>query len=198
MATQMQFNRRSGNDRSATIAAAIKREVRAIDGVVDCRIMQRLDYPQYVINIDRTKSMDLVLTQVDVMKNIVSSVNNSIQFNKKNFWIDPVSHNQYYVGVQYREEQIQSIDTILDVPITSDAQKRPIPLRNVATVEMAKVPAEITHATLQPTIDLTMGVHGRDLGHVAHSDGQTRGSVLDNNLPQFLRSPHLRAYESED
>ena len=29
------------------------------------------------------------------------------------------------------------------------------------------MPAEITHTNLQPTIDLTMGVHGRDLGHVA-------------------------------
>src|SRR5262249_50066130 len=46
-------------------------------------------------------------------------------------------------------------------------QKKSIPLRNVATVHRANVPAEITHANLQPTIDLTMGVHGRDLGHVA-------------------------------
>ena len=30
-----------------------------------------------------------------------------------------------------------------------------------------EVPAEINHTNLQPTIDLTMGVHGRDLGHVA-------------------------------
>jgi multidrug efflux pump subunit AcrB len=29
------------------------------------------------------------------------------------------------------------------------------------------VPAEVTHSKLQPTIDLTMGVYGRDLGHVA-------------------------------
>ncbi len=29
------------------------------------------------------------------------------------------------------------------------------------------MPAEVTHTNLQPTIDLTMGVHGRDLGHVA-------------------------------
>src|SRR5207302_1304708 len=101
------------------------------------------------------------------MRNLVAALNSSIQFNKKNFWIDPVSHNQYYVGVQYPEEEIQSIDTVLDVPITSPTQKRPIPLRNMATVRRALVPAEITHTNLQPTIDLTMGVHERDLGHVA-------------------------------
>jgi multidrug efflux pump subunit AcrB len=71
------------------------------------------------------------------------------------------------VGVQYPEEEIQSVETVLDVPITSTAQKKSIPLRNVATVRRAEVPAEITHTTLQPTIDLTMGVFGRDLGHVA-------------------------------
>src|SRR5262249_6956306 len=87
--------------------------------------------------------------------------------NKKNFWIDPISHNQYYVGVQYPEEEIQSVETVLDVPITSRTQKTSIPLRNVATVHSATVPAEITHANLQPTIDLTIGVQGRDLGQVA-------------------------------
>ena len=41
------------------------------------------------------------LTQADVMKNVVAAFNSSIQFNKQNFWIDPVSKNQYFVGVQY-------------------------------------------------------------------------------------------------
>src|SRR5262249_6542046 len=83
------------------------------------------------------------------------------------FWIDPVKHNQYYVGVQYPEESIESVDTLLDVPINSPAQNKSIPLRNMATVQRAKVPAEIIHTDLQPTIDLTMGVQDRDLGHVA-------------------------------
>jgi multidrug efflux pump subunit AcrB len=129
--------------------------------------MQRLDYPQYVINIDRTKAAQLALTQTDVMKNVVASVNNSIQFNKRNFWIDPTTHNQYYVGVQYPEKDIKSLDTLMDIPITSPKQPNPIPLRNLATIDRNRVPAEVTHTNLQSTIDLTMGVHGRDLGHVS-------------------------------
>jgi multidrug efflux pump subunit AcrB len=149
------------------VAEKIQREVRQIDSVVDCRIMQRLDYPQYVINIDRTKAADLGLTQVDVMKNVVASVNNSIQFNKKNFWIDPVTHNQYYVGVQYPEQDIKSLDTLRDILITSPKQPTPIPLRNIAEIVHTVVPAEVNHTNLQPTIDLTMSVEGRDLGHVS-------------------------------
>ena len=140
---------------------------RKVNGVVDCRIIQRLDYPEYIIDVDRAKAADLGLNQDDVMKNVVAALNSSIQFNKRNFWIDPISHNQYFVGVQYPEEDIKSIDTLLDIPITSPVQKQPIPLRNIVSLRRANVPAEITHTNLQPTIDLTMGVDGRDLGHVA-------------------------------
>jgi len=149
------------------LAEAIRAEVNKVNGVVDSRILQRLDYPQYVVEVNQSAAANLGLTQVDVMKNLVAALNSSIQFNKKNFWIDPVTHNQYYVGVSYPEEDIESIETLLDIPITSTVQKKSIPLRNVATVREAKVPTEVTHTNLQSTIDLTMGVDGRDLGHVA-------------------------------
>jgi multidrug efflux pump subunit AcrB len=149
------------------LAEKIRDEVRQIDGVVDCRIIQRLDYPEYVIDVDQAKAAQSGLTQMGVMQNVVAALNSSIQFNKHNFWIDPVSHNQYFVGVQYPEQDISSVETLLDVPITSPRQPKAIPLRNVATVRPATVPAEIAHTNLSPTIDLTMGVQDRDLGHVA-------------------------------
>ena len=107
------------------IATAIKSEVKKIDGVVDARIIQRLDYPEYIIKVDRAKAADLGLIQADVMKNVVAAFNSSIQFNKKNFWIDPVSKNQYFVGVQYFEEDIKSIETLLDIPITTNRPDMP-------------------------------------------------------------------------
>ncbi len=149
------------------IAEEIQREVAGIEGVVDARILQRLDYPEYVIEVDRAKVADLKLNQAEVMKNVVAALNSSIQFHKKNFWIDPVSKNQYFVGVQYFEEDIDSVDTLLDVPITGLGQTKPIPLRNIATLRPDTVPTEVTHNNLRATIDLTMGVSGRDLGHVA-------------------------------
>ncbi|MBN9118838.1 MAG: efflux RND transporter permease subunit [Planctomycetes bacterium] len=153
--------------KARTVAERILAEVRPIDGVVDARIVQRLDYPQYELEIDQAKVSALGLSQLDVMQNVVSAFNSSVQFNKKNFWIDPKSSNQYFVGVQYPEGDITSVETLLDIPITGQGQSKPIPLRNVATLKRATVPAEINHTNLQATMDLTMGVHGRDLGHVA-------------------------------
>ena len=172
------------------LASAIKAEVESIPGVVDARIIQRLDYPEFMIDIDRAKAADLGLTQADVIQNVVAALNSSIQFNKKNFWIDPVSHNQYFVGVQYPEADIRSVETLLNIPITSPTQREPVPLRNVATIRRTQVPAEVNHTTLQPTIDLTMGVSGRDLGHVADDVSQ----VIEK-FGEPLSSGSWRPYE---
>jgi multidrug efflux pump subunit AcrB len=111
------------------------------------------------------------------MKNVIAATNSSIMYNKHSFWIDPKSGNQYFVGVQYPEHDFQTIDDILNIPITGNRQNKavPIPLRNVATIKTSKLPTEVHHVNLQPAIDLTMNVEGRDLGHV--SDDVAR--VLD-------------------
>ncbi len=146
------------------LAENIRQKVTQVEGVVDARIMQRLDYPEYIIDVNRAKAADLGLDQADVMRNVVAAFNSSIQFNKRNFWIDPLTHNQYFVGVQYPEKNIESIETLLDIPITSPVQDRPIPLRNIVSLRRTTVPAEVNHTNLQPTIDLTMGVSGATWG----------------------------------
>src|SRR5262249_8609826 len=45
------------------VAEVIEKDVRRVPGVVDCRIIQRLNYPQYVMNVDRAKATELGLTQ---------------------------------------------------------------------------------------------------------------------------------------
>lgn len=153
-------------EKARNVAQNIQKQIQSVPGVVDCHILQRLDYPEFIIDVDRAKAADLGLDQSDVMKNVVAAINSSVQFNKHNFWIDPVSHNQYYVGVQYPEGDITTVATLLDVPITSPVQKRTVPLRNIASLRRTSVPAEVTHTDLAPTIDLSLGVYGRDLGHV--------------------------------
>jgi multidrug efflux pump subunit AcrB len=148
------------------IAESIKREVRRVHGVVDARVIQSLDAPELLINVDRTKAAQLGLTQDYIMKNVIAATNSSIAYNKKNFWIDAKTGNQYFVGVQYNEDKIKSIADLRSIPILTPDQKTPIVLGEVATITYGHVPTEIHHVGLQPTIDLTMGVEGRDLGHV--------------------------------
>lgn len=179
---------------SHEVAEHIRREVANIPGVVDARILQRLDYPEYIIEVDRAKAADLGLTQEEVMKCVIGAFNSSIQYNKKNFWIDRENGNQYFVGVQYPEASIESLEDLLNVPITGVnqtaadrrlADRKPIPnvtrpvmesrpeqrtpvlLHSLITLRRSSIPTEVTHLNILPTIDLNIGVSGRDLGHVA-------------------------------
>ncbi len=154
-------------EKAHQVAKGIRNAVAEIDGVVDARVMQRLDYPEYLLEVDRTKAHRLGLTQQEVMKNVISAIKSSIQFNKHNFWIDPLSKNQYFVGVQYPEKDITSLETLLDVPIRGPQQTTPIPLSSIVSIKPTSIAAEVTHTDLQTTTDVTMNVEGRDLGHVA-------------------------------
>ncbi len=149
------------------VAERLRQAVSKVDGVVDARVMQRLNYPSYVIDVNRAMARKLGLTQKEVMQNVVAAIKSSIQFNKHNFWFDPKTHNQYYVGVQYPEKDIKTLQTLLNVSITSPVQNEPIPLSNVVRLRPSEMAAEVTHTDLQKTVDVTMNVEGRDLGHVA-------------------------------
>ena len=143
--------------------------VKDVDGIVDARVLEKPNAPELVIQVDKTKAQALGLSQSDVMKNVIAATNSSIMYNKKSFWIDPKSGNQYFVGVQYPDQNFKTIDDILNIPITGSRQDRavPIPLRNVATITRSELSTEVHHVNLQPAIDITMNVEGRDLGHVS-------------------------------
>ncbi|MGH7140572.1 MAG: efflux RND transporter permease subunit [Pirellulales bacterium] len=162
-------------DFAERLAQQIKEKLSHIDGIADARVLQRRDLPALVLDVNRAKAADLGLTQQDVMQNVIASTNSSITFNKKNFWIDPVSHNQYFVGVQYPETAIHSLDDLLNIPITGRGQHRQVTLGELATLTSRNIPSELTHVDIQPAIDLTMAVEGRDLGHVADDVAQVLG-----------------------
>jgi multidrug efflux pump subunit AcrB len=201
------------------IADRIRRRVANVDGVVDCRILQRLDYPEYIIDADRAKAADLGLTQEEVMKNVIGALNSSIQYNKLNFWIDDVSGNPYFVGVQYPPARVESLQTLLDVPITGVNQNKhdrrvevtrqeqvirglertddhgnpaPVLLSSLVKLSRGSMPTEITHMDHSPSIDLNVGVHGRDLGHVA--DDIYR--VIDGHFGQLRKEKTFSSRET--
>jgi multidrug efflux pump subunit AcrB len=157
------------------IADRIKQAVQGVDGVVDARIIQRPDAPELTIAVDRAKAAKLGLSQDDIMKCVIAATNSSVSYNKTNFWIDPKNGMQYFVGVQYPETKFKTKQDVMNIPITGPSQTVPIPLGNVATFVDTQIPTEVHHVNLQPAIDLTMNVEGRDLGHVSNDVAQVLG-----------------------
>jgi multidrug efflux pump subunit AcrB len=150
------------------IAEKIKRYVETVPGAVDVRIQQRLDAPQINIDIDRTKAAQVGLTQEEIVKNIVTALNSSINF-APSFWIDEKNGNHYFIGAQYRENDIRSINTILDIPVTGKNQPTPVVLRTVAKFSRGTAYSEINHLNITRVTDVFVNVRGRDVGSVARN-----------------------------
>jgi len=148
------------------IAEKIKRFAQTVPGAVDARIEQRLDAPQIAVDVDRIKAAQLGLTEETVVKNIVTAFNSSINF-APSFWVDQNNGNHYFVGAQYREEDIKSLETAQDIPITDKSQAVPIPLRNIAAFRFTTAPLEINHHNITRVTDVFVNVRGRDIGSVA-------------------------------
>jgi len=181
-----------GNDLHVaySIAEKIKKIVEAVPGTVDVRIQQRLDYPQIEVNVDRVKAAYVGLTQEDVVKNIVTTLNSSINFAPA-FWIDHRNGNHYFLGAQYREEKIKSLETLENIPITSsdhNGNGSPVLLKNIATFERATAPSEVNHLNISRVIDVFSNVSGRDIGSVA-SDIERGLESLDVPSGYFV---HMR------
>ena len=151
---------------SYEIAEAIVKEVKKVQGTADVRIAQRLDYPAIDIEVDRVKAAHLGISQEDIVKNIVTALNSSISFNP-GFWIDHLSGNHYFIGAQYFEEDIRSLQTLETIPITSSDTIKATVLKNIATFRRTTAPAMVNHLNITRVIDVYANVSGRDVGSIA-------------------------------
>ena len=152
-----------------------------------------MDYPQIGIDVDRVKAAQLGLTQEDVIKNVVTAVNSSIGFNPA-FWIAP-NGNHYFIGAQYAEEEIDSIETLRNIPLTGTNSQQAVPLRNVAQFYRTTGPSSISHVNITRTTDIYANVlSGYDVGSVA---AEIEERLAASNLLQLEKkvTPRGVAYD---
>ncbi|MFP6886586.1 MAG: efflux RND transporter permease subunit [Opitutales bacterium] len=176
----------SSLDTSMEIAGKVADTIRAIPGAVDVRIAQRLDYPQIKIEVDRVKALQLGVTQEEVVKNVVTAINSSINF-KPAFWIDERNGNHYFIGAQYSEDRIQDLDTLLDIPITGPNSERPVSLRNIATLSRTTGPAVVNHRNITRIVNI----------HVNVEQGHDVGGVVEDIENALAANPELAPEEKE-
>lgn len=149
------------------IARHVQHIAAGVPGTTDVRIAQRMDYPQIHVEVDRIKAAQLGVNQDDIVKNVVTATNSSINFAPA-FWIDERNGNHYFIGAQYAEKDIRSLETLRNLPITGSGSIRPALLRNVADFERRTGPAVINHLNITRTVDVFANVlPGFDVGSVA-------------------------------
>ncbi|MDE0102086.1 MAG: efflux RND transporter permease subunit [Bryobacterales bacterium] len=153
-------------DTSHRIAGIIASAAGGVEGITDVRIAQRMDYPILDIEIDRVKAAMAGVETEDVMKNLVTATNSSIGFDPA-FWIDERNGNHYFIGAQYAEEDLDSIETLRNIPVRGAGGGPPVALRSLVAIERKTGPATISHRNITRVIDVYASVSpGHDIGSV--------------------------------
>ena len=149
-------------------AEEVVEQIRGIPGAVDVQIAQSLDYPQLDIQVDRTRAKYLGLNQKQVAETVLTALGSSVGY-APTIWVDPATGIDFFMGVQYETNKLQSLDEIRNIPLSLEGKDGPItiPLSNVATVRRVNIPAEVAHYNIARVNDVYVNVSGRDVGSVA-------------------------------
>jgi len=154
-------------DSAYEIAEQIVAAANEVPGTADARIAQRYNNPILEVEINRERALELDLTVEEVMKNLISATNSSINFQPA-FWIDKRKGNHYFLGVQYPEEKL-SIDSIKEIPIRGGPQGN-IRMKDVVEFKRSEGPAVVFHRNISRVTDVYVNVlPGYDVGTVCTS-----------------------------
>jgi hydrophobic/amphiphilic exporter-1 (mainly G- bacteria), HAE1 family len=182
----------SGSDLQAAdrIAEDLARQFRAVSGVSDVYVPQDMDYPSLQVMVDRERASQLGLDSREVIDNVITALTSNAMI-APSYWVDPKNGNNYFVTVQYRENQVKSLEDLKAMPLHAPNLKLPTYLNQVADVQLIQSPTEVDHYQLQRSIDVYVSPSGEDLGNVAKEVTKIIG---DTKLPSNLRV-NLRGLE---
>jgi CzcA family heavy metal efflux pump len=147
-------------------AAALLEKLKYIPGVADTRIQQPLNLPELYVDIDRTRTAELGLSQRDVASDILVSLSGSFQ-TSPTFWLDPKNGVSYNVAAQTPQYWMDSLQDLRNIPISIPSGGQPQILGNLASIQPKSSLEEVSDYNVLPVIDIYGSVEGRDLGSVA-------------------------------
>src|SRR6202048_3991696 len=151
-------------------ANALLTKVREIPGIADARIQQAFQQPTLDVNVDRSLTSLVGLTEKDVATSMQTTLSGSSQ-SAPTYWLDPTNSVSYAVSIQTPQRDINTMAGLKNIPVTSSTAS-PQLLGGLANVERTNSDAVVSHYNVTPVIDIYATPQGRDLGALA-SDIQT-------------------------
>ena len=165
------------------IAQDLAQQIKAVPGVSDVYIPQDMDYPALQLNVNRGRASQLGLNPKEVIDNVITALTSDVMI-APSYWIDSKTGNNYFVTVQYPENQVKSIEDLKAMPLRAPTLKLPTYLNQVADVEPILTPTEVDHYQLQRTVDIYVAPTGEDLGKPLKAINQI---IARTQLPANIR-----------
>ena len=173
----------SGPDKLADQRYAIEllRKIQAVPGAADARLEQSSRYPQFGIDVDRTRAGFTGITEKDVTNSLVVNLAGSFQV-APTFWLNPKNGVSYPIVIQTPQYQLDTLADLKALPITSSQSTTPQMLGGLSEIKREPSDAVVSHYAIQPTFDIYATTQGADLGAVAGRI-QTVLKDSENHLP---------------
>jgi multidrug efflux pump subunit AcrB len=165
------------------IAQNLARQIEKVPGVSDVYIPQDMDYPALQLTVNRERASQLGLSPKEVVDNVITALTSDVMI-APSYWVDPKTGNNYFVSVQYPENQVKSIDDLKAMPLRSPNLKMPTFLSQVADVTQIQTPTEVDHYQLQRTFDVYVAPTGEDIGGPAKAISKI---IAGTQLPPNVR-----------
>jgi hydrophobic/amphiphilic exporter-1 (mainly G- bacteria), HAE1 family len=170
-------------DSANNIAQNLAREIRAVPSVSEVYIPQDMDYPALQLNVNRERASELGLNPQEVVDNVITALTSDVMI-APSYWVDPKTGNNYFVSVQYPENQVKSIEDLKAMPLHAPNLKMPTYLNQVADITQIQTPTEVDHYQLQRTFDVYVAPTGEDLGRPAKAISKI---IANTKLPPNIR-----------
>lgn len=146
------------------LAKKLMNKLESVDGAVDVMIGQIMAWPDLYINVDRIRAAQLGVSITDISQALLVSLSSSATYFPNSWANNGIS---YIVAAQIPPHRMDSLDSLLNIPIKSSADgNENVLLRNVVTVQERTRPAKIERRMLAPVVSILVGVDQRDLGGV--------------------------------
>jgi len=169
------------------VANRILDQLRQVPGLVDLRVQQPDDYPVLNVAVDRTKASQGGYTQSDVGSSVLNILSGSTQLTPQ-FFLDPHNGVTYNIVAQTPQYQVQSLNDLQNIPMTSHNAKEPEILADVADISRSTEVPIVSHYNIRRTVDIYGNVQDRDLGAVARQIEQ----IIDANKGSLARGNFIR------
>jgi len=198
-----------------TVAEKMLNEVRYVAGATDARIQQPFDYPNFTVNVDRTRAQAIGFSQRDAAQSVLVALSGSFQ-TTPSFYLDPKNGVSYNVAVQTPQYRLDSMSSLASLPVTSSngtalgASGTVVGTGGTAVAISGSSPAPMeTNAPgsaqqpVQVLGNLAQFQPGAELGTVSHYDVQPvldiYTNVVDTDLGTVTRDMEriVKKYENQ-
>ena len=164
------------------LAEQMLNKIKQVPGTADLRIQQPFNNPNLTIDVDRTKAIQLGLTQQNVSQSLLVATSGSFQ-TTPNFWLDPRNGVSYSIAVQSPQYNLDTMQDLQNIPVTGGASTlvpvgtatlvnppggKPVQiLGNLVSIKPGQELGTVSHYNIAPVIDIYGNVVDTDLASVS-------------------------------